>query len=225
MAFPCIRGHHIYDSILGPESIILDLGGHKGEFSTILIEHYGCTSHCVEAMPDLFQALPKLPRLHAYHYAASDADGTMTFHIASNPESNSLKLKSEEHHTSIEVPTISIPTLLSTHGISRIDLLKMDIEGAEIDVIKGMSDSLLTNIQQITVEFHDFIPEMNVEQEVLQTISRLKSLDFACIVFSRKTHFDVLFLNKQFISSQTIFHARIIKYIHGLGRMIKRVFS
>jgi DNA repair protein RadC len=101
----------------------------------------------------------------------------------------------------------------------------MDIEGAEIDVIKGMGDALLKSIQQITVEFHDFIPEMNLEEDVLRTISRLKSLDFACIVFSRKTHFDVLFLNKQFFSSSTILQARIIKYFHGIGRMIKRLYS
>lgn len=225
MAFPCIRGHHVFDSILGPQSTVLDLGGHKGEFSSILIGQYGCQCHVVEAMPELFHALPKHPKFHAYHYAASDVDGTMTFHIASNPESNSLILQSDEHHTSIEVPTISIPSFLTKHNIEKIDLLKMDIEGAEIGVFKGMNDELLKSIKQITVEFHDFIPEMKLEQDVLNTISRMKSLGFACIVFSRKTHFDVLFLNKHVISSFTIIHARFIKYVHGIMRMIKRRFE
>ena len=113
-------------------------------------------------------------------------------------------------------------SLLQKHDIPRIDALKMDIEGAEIAVFRGMSDELLRSIKQITVEFHDFIPEMNMEQDVLDVISRLESLGFACIVFSRHTHFDVLFLNTRNVSHVDIFMARMTKYIHGIGRVIKR---
>jgi len=101
----------------------------------------------------------------------------------------------------------------------------MDIEGAEIAVFRGMSDELLKSIKQITVEFHDFIPEMNMEQDVLDIISRMKSLGFACIVFSRKTHFDVLFLNTTCIGFWDIVLARTIKYIHGFQRVFKRLFN
>jgi len=225
MAFPCIRGHHIHDGILNSSSIILDLGGHKGEFSSIISDHYQCTCHVIEAMPELFASIKESSTIHKYHYAASDSDGMMAFHLSDNPESNSLIRKTEEYAQTIEVPTISIPSFLKKHHVSRIDALKMDIEGAEIQVFKGMSDDLLRSIKQITVEFHDFIPEMQMEKDVLEVIARLKSLGFACIVFSRHTHFDVLFLNTAFIDRWTIIHARIVKYIHGIQRIVSRVFN
>jgi FkbM family methyltransferase len=222
MAFPCIRGHHIHDGLLNSDSIIIDLGGHKGEFSSIISERYNCICHVIEAMPELYASIKQTENIRTYHYAASDSDGVMSFHLSDNPESNSLIRKTEEHAQTIEVPTISIPSFIDRYKISRIDALKMDIEGAEIAVFRGMSDELLRSIKQITVEFHDFIPEMHMEQDVLDVISRLESLGFACIVFSRHTHFDVLFLNTRNVSSLDIFMARITKYIHGIGRVIKR---
>jgi hypothetical protein len=63
---------------------------------------------------------------------------------------------------------------------------------------------------------------MHMEQDVLDVISRLESLGFACIVFSRHTHFDVLFLNTRVVSQVDIILARITKYIHGIGRVIRR---
>jgi FkbM family methyltransferase len=225
MAFPCIRGHHIHDGLLNSDSIIVDLGGHKGEFSSIISERYHCMCHVVEAMPELYTSIKQTRNIRTYNYAASDSDGVMSFHLSENPESNSLIRKTEEHAQTIEVPTISMSSLLKKHDISRIDALKMDIEGAEIAVFRGMSDELLRSIKQITVEFHDFIPEMHMEQDVLDVISRLESLGFACIVFSRHTHFDVLFLNTAFVSNLTILHARIVKYIHGLQRIMKRFLN
>ena len=225
MAFPCIRGHHIHDGLLNSDSIIVDLGGHKGEFSSIISERYHCMCHVVEAMPELYASIKQTRNIRTYNYAASDSDGMMSFHLSENPESNSLIRKTEEHAQTIEVPTISMSSLLKKHDISKIDALKMDIEGAEIAVFRGMSDELLRSIKQITVEFHDFIPEMHMEQDVLDVISRLESLGFACIVFSRHTHFDVLFLNTACVSNLTILHARIVKYIHGFQRIMKRFLN
>ena len=225
MAFPCIRGHHIHDGLLISESIVIDLGGHKGEFSSIINARYQCKCHVIEAMPELYQSIKQTSDIHTYHYAASDSDGMMSFHLSSNPESNSLIRKTEEHAQTIEVPTISLPSFLKKYGIPRIDALKMDIEGAEIAVFKGMPDELLISIKQITVEFHDFIPEMKLEQAVLDVIARLETLGFATIVFSRKTHFDVLFLNTRNVSYIEILMARITKYVHGIGRILQRTLG
>ena len=222
MAFPSIRGHHIHDGLLNSESIVIDLGGHKGEFSSIINERYQCKCHVIEAMPELYHSIKQTDDIRTYHYAASSTDGIVSFHLSSNPESNSLLRKTEEHAKTIEVPTISIPSFLKNYEIPRIDALKMDIEGAEIAVFKGLPDELLKSIKQITVEFHDFIPEMHLEQDVLDVIARLKTLGFACIVFSRKTHFDVLFLNIRYVSNLDVLMARLTKYIHGIGRIIKR---
>ncbi len=42
-------------------------------------------------------------------------------------------------------------------GVDRIDLLKIDIEGAEIGMFDDCTDEELSSIGQITVEFHAFL--------------------------------------------------------------------
>ena len=42
-------------------------------------------------------------------------------------------------------------------GVTDIEVLKMDIEGAELEVIDSLDDEFLRNISQITIEFHDFL--------------------------------------------------------------------
>jgi hypothetical protein len=101
----------------------------------------------------------------------------------------------------------------------------MDIEGAEIAVFDSMDDALLKSVTQITVEFHDFIPELRLERDVLRIIARMDLLGFHCIVFSLKTHFDVLFINGKAISSLRVAYIRFIKYVHGIQRILNRLLG
>ena len=62
-------------------------------------------------------------------------------------------------------------------GFETIDLVKMDIEGAEWDCIMNTSDETFSKIRQITVEFHDFLnPEFRINSE--KCVDRLLSLGF-----------------------------------------------
>ena len=53
---------------------------------------------------------------------------------------------------------------------SRIDMLKMDIEGAEVEVIKDCKD-VLNNIQNIFIEYHSFIGKTQDLHEILQILT------------------------------------------------------
>ena len=57
MSIPCIRGHHFDSSLLHSDSVIIDLGGHKGEFSSEVHEKFDCTAFIIEAMPDLYASI------------------------------------------------------------------------------------------------------------------------------------------------------------------------
>lgn len=55
---------------------------------------------------------------------------------------------------SYQVPTVRLRDYLN----KQVDLLKLDIEGAEIEVIKDCSD-LLFNVKNLFVEYHSFANE------------------------------------------------------------------
>jgi hypothetical protein len=82
-------------------------------------------------------------------------------------------------------------------GIDHIDLMKVDIEGSEIERFDTISDDLLDRIDQMTVEFHDFLPEYELAAKVRATLDRLIGLGWLSIVFSRRDHSDVLLINRK----------------------------
>jgi hypothetical protein len=78
-----------------------------------------------------------------------------------------------------------------------VDLLKLDIEGAEFEVIESTPDSILRSIGQITVEFHDFQPRFAGRGLFERARRRLVNLGFACCLMSFRSNGDVLFLNSE----------------------------
>lgn len=46
------------------------------------------------------------------------------------------------HSRSISIPVLSLPDLVSRYGLTRLDFVKMDIEGAEIEAIEGAGSVL-----------------------------------------------------------------------------------
>jgi FkbM family methyltransferase len=53
----------------------------------------------------------------------------------------------------IEVPAITLDALLAKHGIARVDLLKMDIEGAEREILA--TGDYLGTVQHVVAELHN----------------------------------------------------------------------
>ena len=75
----------------------------------------------------------------------------------------------------IEVPTISWDAFLSRYQIETIDLLKMNIEGAEIDILEQITDFSI--VKRFAISCHDFRANNN-EGEQYRTKERvLKKLN------------------------------------------------
>src|SRR6185369_4323564 len=59
----------------------------------------------------------------------------------------------ETREVSVSVRTLS--DVISSEGVERIDLLKIDVEKSELDVLKGIEDADWARIVQLVVEVHD----------------------------------------------------------------------
>jgi FkbM family methyltransferase len=192
----CIRGHHILGACLPRGAVVLDAGAHRGEFSRRIRSQFGCRCYGLEPNPALFSALLDSDYESKACCALSGRDGTALFRLSENPEAGHLSggnLSADPNLLSVE--TVSLETAMRRFGLDRIELLKLDIEGAEFQVLTESPSHVLQSIGQIAVEFHDFLPEWQGAGNVAGVRRRLKSLGFLCCQFSFRTHGDVLFVN------------------------------
>lgn len=188
---------------LNAQSLVLDLGAHKGEFSAYLSSQFGCRCVAVEANPELFIGIVENALIQKYHYAISGQSGPVQFFVSDNPEASSIMKDISDFwgtQECIQVPGISLKDLLEKCRIDSVDLLKVDIEGGEIGMFQSMSDNLIREIRQITIEFHSFCNPA-IAKDIAQIRKRLRKLGFLCLPFplttSLSTGCDTLFINKK----------------------------
>jgi FkbM family methyltransferase len=93
-----------------------------------------------EPFPKVFETLrTAVPdsRFHPQPIALSDEIGTTQLNVGAVTITNSILRRETDTGTSIEIKTDTLDHFCVEHGISRIDILKVDVEGAESRVFRG----------------------------------------------------------------------------------------
>jgi FkbM family methyltransferase len=173
---------------LGTKSIVYSIGiGEDISFDLELIKKYGCHVFAFDPTPRSIQWLKaqNLPQQYSYfELGLANYNGEATFYPPENLEhiSHTILNRPETQSRAITVFVQTLHTIMQKMEHNKIDLLKMDIEGAEYDVIENI---LLTNlnIQQILVEFHYFPPNVSLLCTMKSTL-RLLSKGYSLFALS-----------------------------------------
>ncbi len=202
--FETIHGHTIYTPSLKDDSIIVDLGANHGHFSRDMKRRFGGQYFLAEANPVLVSIIRSQGGFLVWENAITSKAGTVSFNVSQNDIGSSMLTLPQQSiwnavlDKTIEVQAITLDQLMNLTGNTRIDLLKMDIEGSEIEVIHSISKPLLDNIGQITVEFHsDPMFGFSLVEEVEKSMVYLQRNGFWCMDFSEGTRCNVLFINRK----------------------------
>lgn len=124
---------------------VIDIGAHLGLFSTYCSKLTDGTIVCFEPTPGTFPILKKTLELNhcnnvtAVQAAVGDKNGTATFYVSYTATCNSnslLKNKPDEELSAYEVKLLTIDSITPDHALEP-SLIKIDVEGAELDVLKG----------------------------------------------------------------------------------------
>lgn len=147
--------------------IVYSLGiGQDTSFDEALIENYGCTVYGFDPTPAAVEHVANRRALKqglpAFDYAQVgvwDSDAVLKFF---EPKTrgwvgsySALNLQGTQRF--IEVPCKTLTTLMRERGHDRIDLLKMDIEGAEYRVLHSLLKAGIP-VQWLCVEFDQPVP-------------------------------------------------------------------
>jgi len=180
----------------------VDLGANRGAFTRAVEQKYGLRSLLlVEANPSLARELSQVANWNVENCAAASREGSLAFNIAANDEGSSiLDLPEQSQLGCSSVGTVSIraktlESLLGSLAPGTIDLLKVDIEGAEVEILLESPPHVLQRFGQITVEFHcDPMFGFGGRAQVTRALARMRSLGFECLCFDARL-MDVLFVN------------------------------
>lgn len=219
-----IEWHTLHPRYLNESSRVLDLGANYGMFATAITERFGCNCVAVEPSPEPFRAIPNGPRIAKVQAAVADQPGVMPFHVASDSVCSSLLGKVDTHLQTIDVRVYSLAELLAELGLDRLDLLKVDIEGAEIGMLDACPDELLSRVGQISIEFHDFCG-ITPSGEVRRVLRRLHGLGFRAVRMSRVGHQDTWLINQRLLGISTVelwFIRVVVRNWKGLKRVLAR---
>jgi len=152
-----IQGHTFLHPFLRPEGTVVDLGANRGRFASAITDIFNVRCISVEANPNLAKSIPNTPRVKVFNMAVSDTNAPVTFHLAENTEMSSVIASLACGGTKVSVPGQTLAGLLEMNQVDEVELLKVDIEGAEVQLFASTPPEVLRRIKQITIEFHDFL--------------------------------------------------------------------
>ena len=187
--------NYVYRDAFGPASVVADVGcGYEAEFSRHMIATHGLRAFGVDPTRKHAAALRALVETSGGRFmhlplAVTSANGVTTFHESRQNESGSIL----PEHTNVrqdetiayEVETVSLDELRRRLGSETVDFLKLDLEGAEYDLLRDVSPEVLRPFAQVFVEFHHHCTNHTVE-ETRAVVRRIAEAGFR--VFTLDEH-------------------------------------
>ena len=152
-----------YAYALGPGSVVLDLGGFRGDWTREILRRYGSQVHVFEPVPafaaDLERQFAVEPRVRVHHFGLSDRDGDEAIIEAADASSTVTGTG-----TAVMAHFRDVVGVFETERLTDVALVKINIEGGEYPLLRRMIEAnLVSRCGDIQVQFHAFVA--NAEEQ------------------------------------------------------------
>jgi FkbM family methyltransferase len=145
------------DRLIKPGDVVFDCGANQGIYTCAFAALTGPLGRVIALEPQEYaiQALRNNLLINQFDHvsvqqvAASDQAGTAILDVSRGAVSASIA-RDFGRKGSFSVPTVTLSALAETLGIDRLNVLKMDIEGAEYLALLG-AESLLTKYKPLVI--------------------------------------------------------------------------
>jgi FkbM family methyltransferase len=204
-------GFYINPNFICPTSVIYSFGiGTDITFDTKCIQKHNCKVYGFDPTPKSIKWIKSInhdPKFIFYDFGISTISGMQTFYLpySTKGTSGSLKKTTEvDERMPIQVKMKSFIDITQDLQHPYIDVIKMDIEGAEYEVLNSIIDSGIP-FGQLLIEFHDRLYEGGAPMSY-KIVGLLKEKGYE--IFAHSINYEeISFINKSLLLSANTFNS------------------
>jgi len=149
--------------IIKKNDVVFDIGANIGYFTLIFAKLVGDSGKVFSFEPESenFKILKKNVETNGYNNVilekkiVSNTNGVSTLYV-SEKAGNHRIYKSDNFIESVEITSISMDSYAKNNTLKKIDFIKIDVEGAELNVLQGIQNILDSN--EHIILFTEFSP-------------------------------------------------------------------
>lgn len=174
----------VYDDLLNDNlGVVIDIGANNGLFTDYVIHKKNAKKvYAIEPVENAYNSMYKRfkdnENIILLNKAIYDFNGKKELIVDDNcTTTSSFEMHNTNSQTTQLVETVTFHKFVNMYNINEIDLLKIDIEGAEYKVFESMTPKNLSIINTILLEFH-----LNENRRVLNIINKLTDNGFKYLI-------------------------------------------
>ena len=172
------KGYQTYrlDYDLDENSLVFDVGGYEGQWTSDIFSKYCCNIFIFDPVKEFVNNIQnrfsKNKKIIVFNFGLSNK--SYRTKISVDKDSSSLYINRNKLEN---VDFVRLVDFIKERNTSRIDLLKLNIEGAEFDLLEDLINSgEIKKIRNIQVSFHEIVPNAEIRMKKIQ--SELKKTHF-----------------------------------------------
>jgi len=153
---------------LKPGMVFVDVGAHLGEYTLLAASLLGSSGHvhAFEPGPEVFEILRRNIQLNrcanvtASPEAVWEEETLVNFEVNSEPSLSAVQMRNEgtDGSATIEVRAITLDHYFADPLMPRPNLIKVDVEGAELQVLRGATSLLVLPPSQAPIVIFEYGP-------------------------------------------------------------------
>jgi len=148
-----------YDYHLNNDSLVMDLGGYKGQWTSDIYGRYNCHVLVFEPVRLFAEKIERRfrenPKIEVFNFALGESRRQEI--IALSDDGSSLYRNASAKDT---IQFEDVADFFTERNIKNIDLMKVNIEGGEYELLPRLFETNLINrIQNIQIQFHDVLAD------------------------------------------------------------------
>ena len=171
---------------LNGDSVVVSGGGFLGEWDWYIHKTYECFLYSFEPFPENYSELVKLfppkfcNRVVVIMAALWDTDAHAILHLVNGKgNGHSLYNRSEagkKVFDKLKVKTMRLDTFMRKYKVPQIDLLKLNVEGAEVQILNSLDKETAKKIKHICFSTHE--RSIITEEDKDRTMNHLEKIGY-----------------------------------------------